>query len=77
MSIKEHPFKRSVGPIAIAQDVKLCVKGAYVKVMEKSLITSGSTGQGVYVVYQLVWSVSARIVQDNPHVVEHLKHFIK
>lgn len=39
---------------------KLFAKDVYEKVMVKSLIMSGTTGQGHWIVYQLVWLVGQR-----------------
>lgn len=52
--------------------VKLYAQAAYIKVTEKSLITSDSTGRVVYATYQLAWSVVMRIEYVNPNVLDHL-----
>jgi hypothetical protein len=49
----------------IAHDAGQFVQDAYGRVMVKSLIMSASTGQVHWTMYQLVWSVAARIGGDN------------
>lgn len=70
MNIKDFLRKRNDGQTEIVQELKQCATVVYVKVTEKSLTTSGSTGQVAYAVYQLVWSVGMRTGYGNLSVLE-------
>jgi hypothetical protein len=76
--------KTNTNLVPIKYDVELRVtvpavrrygRALYVKVMEKNLTMSGTTGQGLWITYQLGWSVAVRIAHDNPqlkHAVDHV-----
>ena len=57
--------------------VERCVKVVFIKVMEKRLTTSDTTGQAAYATYQLLWSVATRIAYDNPNALEIVKRHFK
>ena len=52
----------------IKLDVKLCVRGAYIKVTEWSLTTSGTTGKVHLETWRLVSLVVMQTVSVNPNV---------
>lgn len=53
--------------------VKQCARGVYIKATEKSLTTSGPIGRGLWITYQLVWSLDARTgaVSQSVHNLHH------
>jgi hypothetical protein len=70
MSITQSPNKRKGVRIEIVRDVKPYVTAGYVKVTTWRLTTKDHTGQVVYVMSQLAWSLGEPIVYANPSVVE-------
>jgi hypothetical protein len=67
MNTKVRLSKRKDVRTEIVHVVKLSVRGAYIKVTEKSLTTSGTTVLGDLRTYQLVWYLGQLIVAASRH----------
>lgn len=70
--LKSNDEKRETLPVA-----RQCMKVVYIRVMDLSLTTLGSTGKVRYETYQLVWSLAMQIVSDNPHAIEWMQRALK
>jgi len=59
--------------IVIVRVGVLSVRDWYIKVISENSTTKGFTGQVLYAMYQLGWSVNMRIVHDSHHgILEHI-----
>jgi hypothetical protein len=56
-----HPNRLLDELRVIEPDVKLCMRGVYIKVTEKSLTTKATTVQAAWIMWQFVSLVSMKI----------------